>query len=571
MLFYDFEVFAYDWLVVGIDIFTGQVYEIENDKEGLLQLYENYKSTLWVGYNNIHYDQYIMKAIMLDMNAKKVNDWIIKKKMPGWKYSDLFRKVQMYNYDTMQRTDRGLKAFEGFMGKSIKETSVPFDIQRKLTPEEIKKEFKYCRYDVENTIDLFMERKSEFDVMMFFIKHFKFPMSDFSKTKAQLAAKILGANGKGHQFNDEFEITILSCLRLGKYQYIADWYKKPDNHSYEKHQNTVIFGVPHINSWGGGHGAIKKYHAKGIFLLIDVTAYYPSTQYEYEFGRRVMDNWENFKFIHESNISFKRAGDKKKRQPFKIMDNSISGQLKRKESPMFDPRSNNEICINGQLLLIDLIEKLERSKTCELVQNNTDGLIIRLFDYDDFEKIDDIVYEWECRTGMQMDIDQFIGEIYQKDVNNYMIVDRENGAIKRKGLWLKNLSRIDYDLPIVNKALVDYMVNNIPVEKTINSCNSLIEFQQIKKISEKYECITHNGARLKEKCVRCFASNDWADGGLYKIKASTGSFEKVDTTPEHCFLDNGSVIEKEVPKKLDKQWYIDKAKERLSKFGVDVR
>ena len=50
---------------------------------------------------------------------------------------------------------------------------------------------------------------------------------------------------------------------------------------------------------------------------------------------------------------------------------------------------------------------------CKLVQNNTDGIIVQLADYDrDFEKIDDVVWEWEQRTGMKMDFDTFMGDIY---------------------------------------------------------------------------------------------------------------------------------------------------------------
>lgn len=65
-----------------------------------------------------------------------------------------------------------------------------------------------------------------------------------------------------------------------------------------------------------------------------------------------MDHPENFEFIHDSNIEFKRKGDKKARQPFKIMDNAISGQMKQPQSALYDPMSNNTICINGQLLLL---------------------------------------------------------------------------------------------------------------------------------------------------------------------------------------------------------------------------
>ena len=568
ILFYDFETFKHDWLVVIIDMNKKQEHVIINNPKELERIYEENINNIWVGFNSRHYDQYILKGILCGFDPKKVNDFIIAKGNPGWKFSSLFRNIPLINYDVMLGTDRGLKSFEGFMGNNIKESSVPFDIDRKLTQEEIEETIKYCRHDVEQTIDVFMKRIDEFNTMMYFIKYFKLPIDALNKTKAQLAAHILGGNRKGQHFDDEFHFPILDCLDLKKYKFIADWYKNPENHDYEKSQDDVmVAGVEHTFSWGGGHGARSKFHAKGDFLIIDVTAYYPSLQKKYKFGYRVMDNPENFEFIHDSNIEFKRKGDKKARLPFKIMDNAISGQMKQKSSALYDPMSNNSICINGQLLLLDLIEHIE--PYCELIQNNTDGIIIRLNDYEnDFDVIDKIVSDWESRTGMKMDFDTFFGEIFQKDVNNYLLIDRETGAMKVKGAYVKKLSPLDYDLPILNKAVVDYMVNGTPVEKTINDCNDLKEFQLVSKISSKYSHILYGDTPIKEKCIRIFASKNESDAGVSKVHATTGRPAKLQNSPEHCFIFNDEVNGVKVPNKLDKQWYIDFAHKRLKDFGV---
>lgn len=570
MLFYDFEVFILDWLVVINDASNRKEKVIVNDPDALQKFYEEHCNDIWTGYNSRHYDQYILKGIICGFDPKKINDYIILKGNPGWKFSSMFKQIPLLNYDVMLGTDRGLKSFEGFMGNNIKETSVPFDIDRKLTPEEIEQTIFYCRHDVQQTMEVFIRRVQEFNTMMYFIKHFHLPISSLSKTKAQLAAEILGGNRKGQNFDDEFQFPILDCISLNKYKHIADWYRNPENHDYTKSQDDVmVAGVPHTFSWGGGHGAIPKYHAKGDFLIVDVTAYYPSLQKQYHFGYRVMDNPENFEFIHDSNIAFKRKGDKKARLPFKIMDNAISGQMKQKQSALYDPMSNNSICINGQLLLLDLIEHLE--PFCELVQNNTDGIIIRLKDYDrDFDIIDDVVAEWEHRTGMKMDFDTFFGEIFQKDVNNYLIVDRETGAMKTKGGYIKQLSDLDYDLPILNKAVVNYMVHGILPEQTIMQCNDLKEFQLVSKISNKFSHILHGDKPIKEKCIRVFASKNPNDAGVKKVSIRTGRPAKLTNSPEHCFIWNDEVNGVKVPAKLDKQWYINFANKRLSDFGVVI-
>ena len=121
----------------------------------------------------------------------------------------------------MLNTDVGLKSFEGFMGNDIKETSVPFNIDRKLTPEEIAETVKYCKHDVEQTVQVFLKRTEEFNTMMYFIKHFGLSMDYISKTKAQLAAEILGGNRKGADFDDEFQFPILDCLHLNKYKHLS--------------------------------------------------------------------------------------------------------------------------------------------------------------------------------------------------------------------------------------------------------------------------------------------------------------------------------------------------------------
>ncbi len=544
-------------------------YVIVNDSDRLKAVYGANINEIWAGFNVRYYDQYIFKGILCGFDPKKINDFIIVKGNPGYKFSSLLRQFPLLNYDVMLGTDRGLKTFEGFMGDSVKESSVPFDINRKLTDAELEETIKYCRYDTDRAIQIFIRRKEEFNTMMYFIKHFKLPVDYISKTKAQLAAEILGGNRKGQTFDDEFHFPILDCLQLEKYKFVADWYQKEENHDYAKRQEVVVANVPHIFKWGGGHGAKPKYHASGIFLVMDVTAYYPSLQRKYKFGYRVMNHPENFEFIHDSNIEFKKKGDKKARQPFKIMDNAISGQLKQQQSTLFDPMSNNSICINGQLLFLDLVEHIE--PYVELVQNNTDGIIVRLNDYEkDFDILDDAVYEWEKRTGMKMEFDTYVGEIFQKDVNNYLLIDRETGAIKRKGGYVMKLDDLSYDLPIVNKALVDRMVKGIPARTTIENCDDLKEFQLVAKISNKYTHILHGSTPIKEKCIRIFASKNEADEGVKKVHAITKNPAKIANSPEHCFIFNDEVNGVSVSEKLDKQWYIDLAEKRLRDFGVII-
>ena len=273
MLFYDFEVFSQDWLVVIKDTDTRTTHKILNDSEALRKIYEANKNNIWVGYNSRSYDQYIFKGILLGMDPKKINDHIIVKNLGGWQYSRAFNQIQFYNFDIMTDKFKGLKQLEGFMGNDIRETTVDFNIDRKLTPKEIEETFFYCNHDVEQTMKVFINRKEEFDSQMNLIKTFKLPLKYINKTKAQLSAIILEADKREH--DDEFEITIVDTLKVKKYKSIVNWYRNPVNLDYKKKLEIEVADVIHLFGWGGLHGAMVKYQDEGIFINSDVTSFYP--------------------------------------------------------------------------------------------------------------------------------------------------------------------------------------------------------------------------------------------------------------------------------------------------------
>jgi hypothetical protein len=563
MLFYDFEVFKYDWLVVIMDTDIHKTNVIINKPEELKIFYEDHKSTIWCGYNSRGYDQYILKGILCDFDPKDINDWIIVKHKMGWQYSSLFNRIQLFNYDVMTNRTQSLKQLEGFLGNNIKETSVPFNIDRKLTEAEIQETIKYCESDVENTMNVFIQRKEEFSSHMSLIKAFKLPLKYINKTKPQLSAIILGASKREH--DDEFEITIPNTLKIGpKYQYIVDWYKNPLNRDYTKKLNTEVAGVPHIFAWGGLHGAIEKYSGEGLYINCDVASLYPSIMIEYGYLSRNVSEPKKYAEIRATRLKLKKEKNPMQ-APYKIVLNSTYGAMKDKYNQLYDPLMANNVCITGQLLLLDLIEKLE--PYCKLIQSNTDGLFLKIDSKDTFEKIKNIAHEWEIRTRLTLEWDTFI-KIFQKDVNNYIVI-HEDGSYKSKGAYVKKLGTLDYDLPIVNKALINYFIKDIPVQETINNCNDILEFQKVVKASSKYKCAMYGDKILNERCLRVFASRSRHDKGVFKLKAEGKNPEKFANTPERCFIVNGYINNVEVPRKLDRKWYIETAFKRLSDFGVN--
>lgn len=580
LIFYDFEVFSQAkdpitgrsfWLLVFIDYDSKKGKVIVNDEDELKKYYNHFKNDIWIGYNSRNYDQYIFKGLLLGMDAGYINDKLILENKKGYQVVRNGYKIPFNNFDIMPNPPVGLKTLEGFMGSMIKESSIPFDLDRPLTEEEIKETIQYCLHDVKETIKVFDGKREEFDSQLALIEAFNLDMTQFNKTKAQLSAHILEAEKHDYR-GDEFDFIFPDTLKLDKYMYVKEWYENLENKRYKNDKDkknelkTEIAGVEHVLGYGGIHAARKSYSSEGIILCCDVASLYPSIIIEYGFMSRNVEDSSKYKQMRDERLRLKALKDARQ-QPYKIVLNATFGTFKDQFNPLFDPLMSNNICIAGQLLLIDLIEKVE--PYCELIQSNTDGIYMKVENMDDVEKIKLIAAEWESRTRLDLEWD-IHDKIYQKDVNNYILIDND-GKYKSKGAYLKKLNDLDYDLPIVNKALINYFVKGIPLEETINNCNELREFQKVVKVSSLFLYGLHGEEKLNDRILRVFADKREEAKGVFKVKRKTNKEgitqdvpDKIANTPEKCFIDNEDIKDKLIPEYLDKQYYIEVAQKRVN-------
>lgn len=586
ILFFDFEVFKYDWLIVAIDPIKRREFVIVNNKTELEKLYKEYKTDIWVGFNCRDYDQYILKAILCGFDPKRVNDWIIVKDRKGWEFSSLFRQFPLNLFDVMPNPPVGLKTLEGFMGKNIHETSVPFDIDRKLTEREIHETIGYCRDDVLNTIDVFLRRKGEFDAQMDLLKAFNLPLSNIGKTQAQLAAVIFEA--KKQTFKDEWDIRLPDNLELGKYQFVGDWFLDKANHKYEHyvtgkrgqskkekvHLECTIAGLPHIIAWGGLHaGQVINVTCEPDEVIIDADAgqLYPNLMRIYNLLSRAARKPEMLTYILDTSMRLKAEGKKKEREPYKRQCNIVYGASGDKTNALYDPLMRNLVCVYGQVFFIDLIDKIE--DIAQILNSNTDGIFFKV-KRKDLPELYRRIEKWEKRTQLKMEYAEYT-KFVSKDVNNYVAV-MTNGKLHCKGLYVKELNDLDYDLPIVNQAVKDYIVYGISVEDTVFGCRELRKFQKIVKLSKLYQWVEHEhgqgNTKFDNKAYRTFASLDNNDGRLMACRVTEKGLErkKFGGTADRCFILNDDLNGVQIPKKLDYQWYIDLAYKRLEDFGVRV-
>ena len=193
----------------------------------------------------------------------------------------------------------------------------------------------------------------------------------------------------------------------------------------------------------------------------------------------------------------------------------------------------------------------------------------------ELDKCKEIIKEWEERTGLEMEQDD-VAEIYQKDVNNYIMLDMK-GNIKTKGSYVKNYSVkkgkekfgnfVSNSMTIIDEAIVKHLLFKASVEDTILNCNDPMRFQITTKKGPTYKRVEWeiNGEYVTTNNVnRVFASNDDKYGKLMKVKQN-GRRDTIASLPDHCFVYNKSIDTFDI-NLIDKYWYIREAKKRINDF-----
>ena len=422
---YDIEVFAHDWFVVFSDLEEKEIVVFHNDNVGLKRFMLNH-GLIFGGFNNKHYDDWVTQSMLTGADPEIVkahNDFIIQQHCNGWEFPFVqFQRKLFKSFDLRDDiADKGLslKAIEGNMCEPIVESSIDFNIKRKLTAEEVEEVIFYCKTDVSNSVKLYHKRKSYLDgkIAVGRLKGIDASIS-LSLTNPKLTATYLEA--RRADYNDEFEYEPPAELILNKYREPIEFFRKID---YNEKLKCDIAGVQHVYGWGGIHGARENYFDQSTeemkIVDIDVGSYYPSMMLEYGYISRSIPSAEGYANVYNTRIKAKHEGDDETAGALKLVLNSTYGAMKNQYNPLYDPRGANHICITGQLLLTDLIEKLEDVEGFSLIQSNTDGLMIK-FPVANEKQINKIVEEWEQRTRLNMEYTE-IHRIAQKDVNNYIV------------------------------------------------------------------------------------------------------------------------------------------------------
>ena len=273
----------------------------------------------------------------------------------------------------------------------------------------------------------------------------------------------------------------------------------------------------------------------------------------------------------------KKAGDKASAKKWKTIADSLKitingsfGKLGNKYSTLYAPQLMLLVTITGQLVLLMLIEMLEEAGI-SVISGNTDGIVSK-YHKDRHNEVRAIIAEWEKRTAFKTEETRY-SAVYSRDVNSYVAIKTDGGdeearflderlGVKTKGAYCERGSALNSILSknpetlICTDAVLQYLKNGVPVEKTIKQCRDVRRFVSVKNVKGGGE---KNGLYLG-KVVRWYYPK--AEAGHI---AYVGSGNKVGKTEGARPLMD---LPDEFPNNINYDWYIKESIKMLYDCGA---
>lgn len=555
IMIYDVEIFKKDDLYVFKDYFTKEVFVINNDLESLRKFYLEYRDSLFIGYNNISYDNNIFRSQLQGKNPYHVSKAVIESDDRALTYK-MFdtKKTPLFSVDLYQ-DNRGfsLKEHAAFLGLNIMETQVNFDMDRELTDDEKVLNIAYCKNDVDATELRFEQNLPMLLAKVVLAAKFGLDKLSLSMTNANLTATILGAI-KSEDRDDERDYYELPDGFLIENQDVLDNMtgELPEKIAFSVERRDVRVDLGE----GGSHSAIPSFiNVTEPMYHNDATSLHPSSIELFDLAsRNIPEEYKGrYTQIIEDRVEAKHNKNKMITingvevfgwvldMGYKLPLNTKYGAMGAKFNKLYDARNRLLVCLVGQLAFFDLLEKLEPH--AKIIQTNTDAIDMIPNSDKDYEASQEIMRDWEKRTGYNMESEKYV-EMFQKDVNNYVqrMDNDEVNIVGAIGLTrgLKNSKAI------VSNAFINYLLAEKDYKEFIYECDELRQYQIISKTGWTFDetvMIDKNGDELPaQKVNRVFAVREDYDNvvELFKTKVTKWSCKEqvIDSFSDDYGTDN---------------------------------
>lgn len=615
---YDIEVFpnCFHCTVSDSESHKKYKFEISNRKNQLEELVDffYFKRTEHIicGYNNHHYDDIVINYIIFFRNTMKrfgylkicnslyyLSKAIIESektenidKIKQYKYAKYFYSFDLMTMLYSAKRQKSLKEIEILLGMdNVQEFEAGFD--QRLLDSEIDDMIKYNENDVKATETLLNNVKREIALRLEVEKEWGFDALSMNGIRFGEEILLQKSGLKGNKLeNAKSKIKRVSKIELKdivlpfiKYSHpklkevLSDVMNatcypcKSDKKQQNYEKKFVLSNICYSIGEGGIHTIneprIYKPTAEQYIGHADVTSMYPSLAIIYKWLPVHLgeDFWNVYESLYEERVIAKRNHEELKAKAFKFALNSPIGKMQQETSWAYDPLNAYRIRINGQLILLMLVERL-LAINCKIVQVNTDG-VVYIADKANRGVIDTFIHDVENISKLHFETDDY-ESFYQYDVNNYFGIrtgysqSGDPSLIEKKGKFITEIGLNNSMTPVViSKAVINYFLTKQPIDKFVKEDRDIRDFLMSQSVNREFK--VEYGGKSIQRINRYYASNS----GYYlmRIKEEPYKPKRETIISETGVRILNSIDDTPIERRfVNYQYYIGKAKKIASEF-----
>ncbi len=610
---YDIEVYPNVFNVTFYDPVTKQTwyFEISDFRNDLIHLcmfieHCNILRCSWVGYNNVYYDYpvvhfiykgskaylsaadiYIKSMAIIETPHNKRHAHVI------WPRDQLVKQIDLYkihHFDNMAKAT-SLKILE-FNMRSERVESLPFPVGSVLSPPQVEKLAWYNGIDIRETAKFLVYSQSAITMRENLGEKFGLDFTNSSDVKIGEQILIHTLNERGIKTTVYIDDKKKKLQTARSEVILADIIfpyvnleRSEFQHIKDKLCNTVLTGTTMDSSIAKSAFPVDEISIKGVFkdlvanvdgidykfgtgglhasvdakiirsddryqlVDVDVSSYYPNLAIKNSlYPEHLTAEFCNaYLEIYETRKSHPKGTPEN--EAYKLALNGSYGNSNNKYSSLYDPQYTMSITINGQLLLVMLIEAMLKIPGLKMIQANTDG-ITYLCPREYLNHTLTVIDWWEQLTKLELE-EVHYESMYVRDVNSYIAV-KEDGKIKRIGAYASETADInpgtrelpwhkDWSFRVVPIAAEAVLVHGKNLREFIENYRDVYHFFGRTKVPRSSKL--HWGDKVVPNIVRYYVSN--SGKRLTKVMPSAGTpgeFKRANSLTDEYFYNIQSSI-----------------------------
>ena len=605
---YDIEVFPNVFHCCCKDTETNQLYkfEISARKNQIIELVDYFKQNLmFCGYNNHHYDDVVINYIIEYKNKLNsiscldacrsifnLSNTIVNaqegqiESFKRWKYAHYFKSMDILTMLFSSKLRVGLKEMQVTMHyHNVQEYDGNFNAW--LPTDKIDEMIAYNINDVESTASLLYRLKDDVELRLFIEKEYginALSMDGVKIGESLLAKKYCQASGltmsQLKEMSSPMDYIPLKDVILPFISYknqilqdVLEDMKRQIVYSKERKGYEKKFVLSNV-VYSVGVGGIHSINTPKIFRPkddeyighSDVASMYPSFIIKYKWIPRQLGKtfYDVYKGVYTERIDAKHSGQKNKDKTLKLALNSVTGKMQQETSWMYDPFSVFKIRINGQLILLMLVDRL-LELNCKIVQVNTDG-VMYIAKKTLRDRIQEAISEVERITQLTFESNDYEA-FYQYAVNDYFgVIDgysqsHDYKLIEERGMFITE-TRLGKGLAptVIPKAVINYFLTKEPVRDFIMRQTDIKDFLMAQRVDKKFNVIY--GDKPVQRINRYYASTN----GYNLVKRAPDGTEQTMLSKSGVTILNRLDDKPIEDRHVNYQYYINEASKIISDF-----